>query len=121
MELTVGEELLRIHRCYYPLVYPLLREIDIKGMAHVTGGGIVGNTSRILPSGLKLQIDWGSWIIPPIFKIIQEFGQISDVEMRKTFNLGIGYILVVASDQSDALAAVLSKQKEEAVMMGKVV
>ena len=121
LELTVGKELLRIHRCYYPLVNPLLEEIDIKGMAHVTGGGIVGNAKRILPEGLKLRIDWRDWDVPPLFKIIQQCGQISDEEMRKTFNLGIGYILIVGSNQSEMVIAALNKKKEKPIVIGKVV
>ncbi len=121
LESTVGEELLRIHRCYYPLIAPLLEKIDIKGMAHVTGGGIVGNTKRILPEGLDLQIDWGDWDVPPLFKIIQHCGQISDDEMRKTFNLGIGYILIVEPDQTDNVTKLLSKQGEKPTVIGKVI
>ncbi|MBN2029385.1 phosphoribosylformylglycinamidine cyclo-ligase [bacterium] len=121
LELTVGEELLKVHRCYYSSVYPLLERIDMKGMAHITGGGIIGNTKRILPDGLTLQIDWGSWDIPPIFKIIQECGRITHAEMRKTFNLGIGYVLVVGPDQSDALIKTLSKEEEKPIVIGKIV
>lgn len=121
LESTVGEELLRIHRCYHPLVAPLLEKIDIKGMSHVTGGGIVGNTKRILPEGLDLQIDWKSWEMPPIFNIIQKCGRIPDVEMRKTFNLGIGYVLIVGPDQTDKGIELLSKQGEKPVVIGKVI
>jgi len=121
LEMTVGDELLRIHRCYYPLVYPLLEKINIKGMAHVTGGGIVGNTKRILPAGLTLRIEWGRWEIPPIFKIIQHCGHIADDEMRKIFNLGIGYILVVEPNQADNLMENLLEQKEKSIVIGKVV
>ncbi|MCJ7813134.1 phosphoribosylformylglycinamidine cyclo-ligase [bacterium] len=121
LEMTVGDELLRIHRCYYPLVYPLLEKINIQGMAHVTGGGIVGNTKRILPAGLTLRIEWGRWEIPPIFKIIQHCGHIADDEMRKIFNLGIGYILVVEPNQADNLMENLLEQKEKSIVIGKVV
>jgi phosphoribosylformylglycinamidine cyclo-ligase len=121
LQLTVGEELLRIHRCYFPLINPLLEEVDIKGMAHVTGGGIVGNTKRIVPDGLELRIDWGSWIVPPIFKVIQHCGRISDDEMQKTFNLGIGYILIAGPDQSDRIIETLIRRKEKPIVIGKVV
>ncbi len=65
-------------------------KIDLKGISHITGGGIVGNTKRILPNGLKLKIDWSKWEVPPIFKLIQDAGDISDEEMREVFNMGIG-------------------------------
>ncbi len=121
LKMTIGEELLKVHHCYYPLVYPLLEKSNIKGMVHVTGGGIVGNTKRILPPGLGLQIDWKSWKIPPIFEMIKSCGRISDDEMRKTFNLGIGYILVVEPNQADNLMENLFEQKEKPVVIGKVV
>ncbi len=92
---TIGEALLRVHRCYLPIVEPLLDRFTINGMSHITGGGIIGNTMRIVPEGLKLNIDWTCWERPPIFKLIQKSGNVPEEEMRKTFNLGIGYILFV--------------------------
>lgn len=121
LESTLGEELLKVHRCYFSLVYSLLEKVDIKGMSHITGGGIVGNTKRILPRGLQLQIDWGSWEMPPIFKVIQQCGRISEAEMRKTFNLGIGYVLIVGQDQSELLIKLLSKEKEKPIVIGEIV
>ena len=65
---TVGEALLRVHRCYFPTVAPLLDVFDIRGMSHITGGGLIGNTKRILPKELNLAIDWNAWKLPPLFQ-----------------------------------------------------
>lgn len=95
LEETLGETLLRIHKSYYKTIYHLMDNNLINGISHITGGGILGNTNRIIPNGLKLKVDWGSWQIPPIFRLIQRTGNITDEEMRKVFNLGIGMILVI--------------------------
>jgi phosphoribosylformylglycinamidine cyclo-ligase len=100
---TLGEELLRVHRSYYSLICALAKFSGIKGMAHITGGGIVNNTARLLNSDLSLQIDWQSWQKPAIFQIIQEIGQIPDSDMRATFNLGIGLVLVTDKKDVDDL------------------
>ena len=118
---TVGEELLRVHRCYFRLVYTLLERFEIKGMSHVTGGGIVGNTKRILPNGRSLQIDWKSWGSQPIFDIIQKSGHVTDEEMQKTFNLGIGFVLVTEKMNADPVIQELKARGENSVVIGKVV
>jgi phosphoribosylformylglycinamidine cyclo-ligase len=118
---TIGEVLLRVHRCYLPIVKPLLDRFEIKGMSHITGGGIVGNTMRIVPEGLKLKIDWSGWKRPPIFKLIQKSGNVPEEEMRKTFNLGIGYILIVPKIQTEDVLNALESQSEKPVIMGEVV
>ena len=118
---TVGEEFLRIHRGYFPVVYPLLDKFEIKGMSHVTGGGIVGNTKRILPEGRKLEIDWESWEIPPVFDLIQKSGHVTDEEMRKTFNLGIGFIFIVDPATVNVLKEALEAKGENPVVVGRVV
>jgi phosphoribosylformylglycinamidine cyclo-ligase len=119
--MTIGEALLQVHRCYLPVLQPLLGRFEIKGMAHITGSGIVGNTMRILPEGLKLKIDWSIWERPPIFDLIQKSGNVPEEEMQKTFNLGIGYILIVPKTQVDAVLNALELQSEKAVVVGKVV
>jgi len=121
LERPVGEELLAVHRCYLPAVDPLLDDFPIRGMAHITGGGIVGNTSRILPEGLGLSIDWDSWTIPTIFRLIQEHGNVSDEEMRKSFNLGIGLIFIVRPGDADALISRLESGGENPCVAGEVV
>ncbi len=98
LDASVGEELLQIHRCYYPALYEIIHEKHIHGLAHITGGGLLGNISRLLEGGLRADLDWNSWEWLPIFKHIQEFGSISDKEMRQVFNLGIGMTLIFAPD-----------------------
>lgn len=116
---TIGDELLKIHKSYLKIIDPLLNTDYLKGISHITGGGIIGNTKRILPKGLKLQIDWNSWELPAIFKLIQETGNISDDEMRNVFNLGIGLILVVANQNVDSVIEVL--KNENPMIIGKVI
>lgn len=98
---TVGEALLRVHRSYLHIISPLLERDLINGLSHITGGGLVGNTSRILSEGQALQINWGSWSMPPIFSVIQQAGSISDEEMRHVFNLGVGMVMVVSAARVD--------------------
>ena len=98
---TVGEALLRVHRSYLHIVAPLLDNGLVNGLSHITGGGLVGNTSRILAEGQALQVNWGTWSMPPIFSVIQQAGNISDEEMRHVFNLGVGMVLVVSPDRVD--------------------
>ena len=98
---TIGEALLAVHKSYLKPVYPLVEQKLLNGISHITGGGIIGNTSRIMPEGLKMKIDWNSWEMLPIFKLIQKFGGIDDAEMRHVFNLGIGMILIVDKNNVD--------------------
>ncbi len=100
---TVGEALLQIHRSYVNVILPLVNDDLVSGLSHITGGGIVGNTSRILGDGLTLDIEWDSWEKLPIFDLIQSAGNISDKEMRHVFNLGIGMIAVVSPDNADTV------------------
>jgi len=118
---TVGEALLAVHRSYLPVIKTLKTIDGVQGFSHITGGGIVGNTKRILPDGLLLDIDWNSWKLPPIFKLIQETGSVSDVDMRQAFNLGIGLIAVVSPDAKQAVTSVLDDLKEAWHEIGKVV
>ncbi len=118
---TLGNELLKIHKSYLKLITQLKNNIDVHGFSHITGGGIVGNTNRILPSGLKLKVDWDAWTTPQIFKLIQNTGKITDEEMRKVFNLGIGLIAVL-DKQNVGTAIKLSKEiNEEPIIIGEVI
>lgn len=98
---TLGEALLKVHTSYLDVVHPLADEGLLNGISHITGGGIIGNTKRIIRDGLALNVDWNSWSIPGIFKIIQKAGDITNEEMRHVFNLGIGMILVVSPANVD--------------------
>ena len=117
---TLGQELLSVHRSYLKLIKHLKDKILIKGVSHITGGGIVGNTKRILPKELKLKIDWGSWEVPAIFKIIQKAGDISDEEMREVFNMGIGLVFVVSKGDEKSLMQYAHELYEKPVVIGKV-
>lgn len=112
---TLGEELLEPHRCYYPQLKPVLQ--TIKGLAHITGGGITGNLPRILPGELGAQIDKKSWNILPIFNLIQKQGNVPEAEMYHVFNMGIGMIIICSPQQTDTIMSVLP----EAIVIGKVI
>jgi phosphoribosylformylglycinamidine cyclo-ligase len=103
---TVGAALLRPHRSYWPEVGPLLDKGWIKGMAHITGGGITENVPRMLPEGRTFSLDRKSWTIPPLFQWLQRSGQLDETEMFRAFNMGVGLVLACApSDLSFMLAA----------------
>ncbi len=102
----LGEELLEPHRCYYNQLKPQLSLI--KGMAHITGGGLVDNIPRVLPEGLAVHLDRKSWAVPPIFKLIQEKGNVDRSEMFRVFNMGIGMVLICATDNVSRLIGRLS-------------
>jgi phosphoribosylformylglycinamidine cyclo-ligase len=105
----LGEELLRIHRNYEPLL-ALIPAGRIKGAAHITGGGLIDNLPRILPTTCDALIDTSSWKVPPIFRIIQKGGAIKTEEMYQVFNMGIGMVLVVAKHQQQEVVS-LAKGK----------
>ncbi len=116
----LGEELLRPTRIYVKTILSLLPSFHIKGMAHITGGGMPGNIARILPAGSKAVIERGSWEIPPIFKLIEK-GKVPEQEMWRTFNNGIGMVLVVASAEAERIAQEARKLGEPAFVIGEVV
>jgi phosphoribosylformylglycinamidine cyclo-ligase len=118
---TLGEELLRIHKSYLKLINHLKDKIKVKGYSHITGGGIIGNTKRILPPGIKLNINWDMWELPSIFKLIQNTGKISDEEMRNVFNLGIGLIAVVSKNDEQKIITLSNEINEHPVIIGEVV
>ncbi|MGI6615547.1 MAG: phosphoribosylformylglycinamidine cyclo-ligase [Dethiobacteria bacterium] len=119
-EVSLGEELLRPTRIYVPTVLPLLERFPIKGMAHITGGGLLGNLPRILPEGLQAVIDGSAWEIPPIFKLIEEAGPVKRAEMYSVFNMGIGYVLVLAPEEAPEVVALLNKSASPAFPVGRV-
>lgn len=118
---TIGDELLKIHKSYLSLIASIKNSIDVKGLSHITGGGIIGNTSRIIPKGLNLQINWGSWEMPPIFKLIQKTGNISNEEMHKVFNCGIGLIAVVSKEDKLQAFQVAHDAHEHPLLIGEVI
>ena len=112
---TLGEELLEPHRCYYRELKPLLPLI--KGMAHITGGGLVGNVPRVLPQGIIAQFHSQSWTLPPVFKLIQQRGSVVRDEMYRVFNMGIGMVVICSPDNVGQIIKALP----EAKIIGEVV
>jgi phosphoribosylformylglycinamidine cyclo-ligase len=117
---TLVEELLRVHRCYFNTIHSLLDQVSIQGMSHITGGGVEGNTKRILPGGRRLVIDWESWERPPIFGLIQSLGQVPEEDMRCTFNLGIGLIIIVHPDEEENVITLLKKEGCSPIRVGRI-
>ncbi len=117
---TVGKKLLKVHRCYAPSIFPLLGKFKIKGIAHITGGGIKGNLKRILPENCDAKILTDSWKVPPIFKLIQKMGNIENEEMFKVFNMGIGLVLVVSKKEMNKVLRQLSSLRETAYRIGEI-
>ncbi|HEY6436949.1 MAG TPA: phosphoribosylformylglycinamidine cyclo-ligase [Ignavibacteriaceae bacterium] len=117
---TIGEELLFIHRSYLQLIKSIKNKVKIRGMSHITGGGIIGNTNRIVPEGLKLKVNWNNWKVPAIFKLIQDAGEISDEEMREVFNMGIGLVFVVSKTDVEATLNFVHDIKEKPILIGEV-
>ncbi|OGP56487.1 MAG: phosphoribosylformylglycinamidine cyclo-ligase [Deltaproteobacteria bacterium RBG_13_52_11] len=120
LEAPLGEELLRPTRIYVKTILSLLQSFHIKGMAHITGGGMPGNIIRILPPGSKAVIEKGRWEIPPIFKVIEQ-GRVPEEEMWRTFNNGIGMAVVVDSSEAEGIAQEAQKLGEKAFVMGEVI
>ena len=106
---SLGEELLQVHRCYYPQLKPALPLI--KGVAHLTGGGFAGNIPRILPEGVAAHIKKRSWDILPIFKLVQKEGDIKEAEMYQVFNMGIGMTIICPPQQVAKIVSILPEAK----------
>jgi phosphoribosylformylglycinamidine cyclo-ligase len=112
---TLGEELLRPHRCYYRELKPLLALV--KGIAHITGGGLMDNVPRILPPGLMARLNSRAWVVPPIFRLIEQRGSVNRAEMYRVFNMGIGMVVVCSPDEVTRI----TKALPEAKVIGEVV
>ncbi|MCJ7426307.1 MAG: phosphoribosylformylglycinamidine cyclo-ligase [Dehalococcoidales bacterium] len=112
---TLGEALLEPHTCYYNQLKPLLP--FVKGMAHITGGGLIDNVPRVLPEGLAARFDSQTWTVPPIFQLIQKRGKVDRDEMYHVFNMGIGMVIICSADSVDNVTKVLPDAK----VIGEVV
>jgi phosphoribosylformylglycinamidine cyclo-ligase len=117
---TIGEALLAVHRSYLPIISPMFDRFPIHALSHITGGGIVGNTMRVVPKGRKLSIDWNAWQRPALFRVIQEMGDVPEEDMRKTFNLGIGLIMIVPKAGVDGILTWLKKKRTPGTILGEV-
>ena len=118
---TIGEELLTPTRLYPKSCLPLIEKFDIHGMVHVTGGGYYENIPRALPEDMGAEIDATAWPVPPIFKLLKEWGNVDWHEMYRTFNMGIGMIMIVDEKDADAVLKNLADRDEKAYVIGKVV
>ena len=117
---TVGESLLQIHKSYLQLITELKTVDGVDGFSHITGGGIEGNTKRILPDNLSLNVDWDAWDRPEIFKLIQSIGNVPEEDMRSSFNLGIGLIAVVKPNAVEEVKKRASKLGEDCIEIGTI-
>ncbi|HWE50027.1 MAG TPA: phosphoribosylformylglycinamidine cyclo-ligase [Bryobacteraceae bacterium] len=118
---VLGDELLKVHRSYLKAIALLMKRDLLAAAAHITGGGITDNLPRALPKGLAASIDTGSWVVPPLFEILRSLGQVPDADWRRTFNLGVGMILVVAKKNADAAQRALRRAGEKPWVIGEVV
>lgn len=118
---TLGEALLRPTRIYVKSILPLIPGGEILGMAHITGGGLTGNIPRVLPLGLGVKIDTSTWEQPPIFTLLQRMGDVALPEMYQTFNMGVGFVIIVHPADQDKVCQKLAELGEKCFVMGSVV
>jgi phosphoribosylformylglycinamidine cyclo-ligase len=117
---TLGEELLEPTKIYIKPLLNIISEFHVHGIAHITGGGVLENIPRILPDSCQVVIHRGSWIIPPIFPYLQEKGNISDLEMLRTFNNGIGMVIIVPQEEAEDIIARLKNMHLQSYCIGEV-
>ena len=121
LEMTLGEALLIPTKIYVKLVMDLIKKYELKAIAHITGGGVIENIPRVIPNGLGIDIEKNSWEKPAIFKMIEKFNAIDEVELHKSFNMGIGLAIVVDSDKAEEIVSYLNESEKQAYIIGKVV
>jgi phosphoribosylformylglycinamidine cyclo-ligase len=117
----VGNELLRTHKSYWPIIRKLLAADCVSALAHITGGGITENLPRVLPKGVAAVIEVGSWPVQPIFEHLQKLGNVPQDEMLRTFNMGLGMLLVIPSQKFKKAQSVLERAGEKAHTVGRIV
>lgn len=117
---TVADELLTPTRIYVKNVLALINDFDIKGLAHITGGGITENLPRVFPEGCRARVQRGSWEILPVFKFIREKGRIDEAEMLRDFNMGIGLVAVIGREEAEAFANTAAGLGEKAYIIGEI-
>ncbi|HRE40998.1 MAG TPA: phosphoribosylformylglycinamidine cyclo-ligase [Ignavibacteria bacterium] len=116
----LGYELLQIHRSYLNIIQDVSSKFKINSISHITGGGIEGNTKRVIGKNQTLNINWKSWNRPEIFKLIQNKGNVDEKDMRKTFNLGIGLIFIVNKNSANKIFEYLIKKNESPYIIGEI-
>jgi phosphoribosylformylglycinamidine cyclo-ligase len=117
---SVAEELLEPTRIYARSVKAVLEAVSVPAMAHITGGGLTGNVPRVLPEGCRVVIRRESWEVPPVFEVLRDAGRVEDAEMFRTFNMGIGYVVIVARDAADRATDALKRAGETVYPLGEV-
>jgi phosphoribosylformylglycinamidine cyclo-ligase len=120
VEGRIGDVLLRPHRCYWPLLKTIVARGWLSAMAHITGGGVTENLPRVLPRGTQAVVELGSWPVPPIFRCLRRLGKISEAEMLRTFNCGVGMILVVPPKNLRHVEAELKRRRERFFRIGRI-
>lgn len=119
--LKVGEQLLAVHKSFLKPVLAVMEKVDIKGMAHITGGGFTDNIPRVLPANVNASIDRNSWRVPEIFSFLQRQGKVDREEMYRVFNMGIGFVVIVNPKDVDTALALLKKNRARPTVIGKIV
>jgi phosphoribosylaminoimidazole synthetase len=117
---TLAQALLEPTRIYVKSVLPLMRAGLIKGAAHITGGGLIENPPRAIAEGLEAVFDWDAWDLPAVFKWLQRIGEVEDHELRRTFNCGVGYLLIVGASRTEPVLAALLNAGETAFVCGQL-
>jgi len=121
LDCKLKDELMKVHLSYYEPVSELLEKFELKAMAHITGGGLLENIPRVLPQGCSVELYQEKWKIQPIFELIQKLGNVPEDEMYRTFNMGIGFVLIVDENDSLKILKELKKYNFESHVIGKVV
>lgn len=117
---TLGEAMLAVHKSYLPVIRELRTIEGVNGFSHVTGGGIIGNTKRVVPNKLTIQLEWDAWEVPPIFELIRNIGNVPEDDMRATFNLGIGLVAIVDTGSEAEVKARAEEMDEEIFQIGSI-
>ncbi len=117
---TLGEELLKPTKIYVKTILDLIEKYEIKGISHITGGGFIENIPRMIPEGLRVQIQKGSWPVLPIFDLLRDLGNMADKDIFNTFNMGIGMVMAVDAQKADEIISYLASKGEKAYVMGSI-
>jgi phosphoribosylformylglycinamidine cyclo-ligase len=115
----VADVLLRVHRSYLKPLWPMIERGEVKGLAHITGGGLIDNVPRVLPKDVDARFDLSSWKVPNVFRVLQAEGGVERDEMFRAFNMGVGMVAAVAAEGADAAVAELNAAGERAWICGE--
>jgi len=118
---TLGEELLKPTKLYVKTVLDLIAKYQINGISHITGGGFIENIPRMIPEGLRIKINLGTWPVLPVFSLLQKIGDIKERDIYNTFNMGIGMVMAVAEENADEIVRYINSGEEKAYIIGEVV